>query len=59
MKCSALVCYVIAVYGGTRGIYNYGKSWMKAMRLFQSVAAELYQRFLPIRQKVFDGIKQN
>ena len=40
-----------------RGICN-GKSWMKAMKLFQSVAAALLQRFLSIRQKTFDGIEQ-
>ena len=37
MKYTALEFSVIAVYEGIRGIYN-GKSWMKAMRLFQSVA---------------------
>ena len=42
MKCSALAFYVIAVYGGIRGIYN-GKSWMKTMRLLQSVAAALFK----------------
>ena len=42
MKCSACDIYVIAVYGGIRGIYN-GKSWIKAMRLLQSVAAALLQ----------------
>ena len=42
MKCSAWEIYVIADYGGLRGIYN-GQSWMKAMRLFQSVAAALLQ----------------
>ena len=57
MKCTALGFYVIAVHGGIRGIYN-GKSWMKAMRLFQSVAAALLQRFLSIRQKAFDVIEQ-
>ena len=57
MKYSALGLYVIAVYGGIRGLYN-GKSWMKAMRLFQSEAAALLQRFLSIRQKAFDGIEQ-
>ena len=49
MECPALEFYVFAVYGGIRGIYN-GKSWMKAMRLFQCVAAALLQRFLSIRQ---------
>ena len=57
MNCSALEFYVIAVYGGITGIYN-GKSWMKAIRLFQSVAAALLQRFLSIRQNTFDGIEQ-
>ena len=57
MKCSALGFYVIAVHGGVRGINN-GKSWMKAMRLFQSVAAAILKWFLSIRQKAFDGIKQ-
>ena len=57
MKRSALKFYGIAVYGGIRGIYN-GKSWMKAMRLFQSVAAALLQRFLSIRQNTYDGIEQ-
>ena len=57
MKCSALEFYVIADYGGIRGIYD-EKSWMKAMRLFQSVAAALLQRFLSIRQNNFDGIEQ-
>ena len=57
MKCSVLEFYVIADYGGIIGIYN-EKSWMKAMRLFQSVAAALLQRFLPIRQNNFDGIVQ-
>ena len=57
MKCPALEFYVIAVYGEKRGIYN-GKSWMKAMRLFQSVAAALLQRFLSIRQKTVDGIEK-
>ena len=52
-----LYVYVIAFYGGTRGIYN-GKSWMKAMRLFQSVAAALLQRLLSIRQNAFDDIEQ-
>ena len=49
MKCSALEVYVIAVYKGIRGIYNV-KPWVKALRLFQSVAAALLQRFLSIRQ---------
>ena len=31
---------------------------MKAMRLLQSVAAALLQRFLSIRQKPFGGIEQ-
>ena len=57
MKCSALEFYVIAVYGGIRGTYNV-KSWMKNMRLFQSVAAALLQPFLSFRQKAFDGIEQ-
>ena len=57
MKYSGLEFYVIAVYGGIRGIYN-GKSWMKTMRLLQSVAATLLQRFLSIRQKAFDGLEQ-
>ena len=57
MECPALEFYIIAVYGGIRGIYN-GKSWMKAMRQFQSVAAALLQRFLSIRQKTVDGIGQ-
>ena len=57
MKCLAWAFYVIAVYGGIRGIYS-GKSWMKAMRLFQSVAAALLQWFLSIRQKTFDSIEQ-
>ena len=57
MKCLALEFYGIAVYGEIRSIYN-GKSWMKTMRLFQSVAAALLQRFLSIRQKAFDGIEQ-
>ena len=57
MKCSALEFYAIAVYGGIRGIYN-GKSWMKAMKLFDIVAAALLQQFLSIRQKTFDGIEQ-
>ena len=57
MKCSALKLFVIAVYGGIRGIYN-GKSWMKIKRLFQSVAASFLQRFLSIRQKAFDGVEQ-
>ena len=57
IECSALEFYFIAVYGGKRGIYK-GKSWMKAMRLFQSVAAALLQRFLSIRQNTVDGILQ-
>ena len=32
---------------------------MKAMRLFQSVAAALLQGFLSIRQNTFDGIEQH
>ena len=58
MKCLAFEFYVIAVYGGIRGICN-GKLWMKAMRLFQSVAAALLQRSMSIRQNTFDGIEQN
>ena len=57
MKCSALEFYVIADYGDIRGTYN-EKSWMKAMRLFQSVAAALLGRFLSIRQNNIDGIEQ-
>ena len=57
MKCSARELYVIAVYGGIRGTYN-EKSWKKAMRLSQSVAAALLQRFLSVRQNAFDGIEQ-
>ena len=57
MKCSALEFYGIAVSGVIRGIYN-GKSWMKAIMLFQSIVAALLQRFLSIRQNAFDGIKQ-
>ena len=38
--------------------YLQWKSWMKAMRLFQSIAAALLQRFLSIRQNTFDGIEQ-
>ena len=57
MKCSALEFYVTAVYGLIRGICN-GNLWMKAMRLFQSVAAALLQRFLSIRQQTFDVFEQ-
>ena len=45
------------VYGWIRGICNW-KSWIKSMRLFQSVAAALLQQFLSIRQITFDGIEQ-
>ena len=44
------------VYGWIRGICNW-KSWIKPMRLFQSVAAALLQQFLSIRQITFDGIE--
>ena len=42
---SALEFYVYAAFGGIIGIFN-GKSWMKAVRAFWSVAAALLQRFL-------------
>ena len=45
------------VYGWIRGICNW-KSWIKPMRLFQSVAAALLPEFLSIRQNTFDGIEQ-
>ena len=58
MKCSALDFCAIAVYGGIRVIYI-GKSWLKAMGLFQIVAAALLQRFLSIRQKTVDVNTRN
>ena len=45
MKCPALKVYVTAVYGGIRGIFN-EKSWVRLMRIFQSVAGAFLQRFL-------------
>ena len=54
---SALEFYVTAVYGGIRGIFNW-KSWVKSMKVFQSVAAALLQRFLSTGQKIVDDIEQ-
>ena len=49
MRGSVLEFYVNAAYGGIIGIFN-RKSWMKAMRAFQSVGAALLQRFLSTGQ---------
>ena len=57
MKCSALEFYATEAYGGLIGIFN-GKSWVKVMRSFRSVAAALLQRFLSSGQKTFDDIEQ-
>ena len=43
MKWSALEFDVTAVYGGIRGLFN-RKSWVKAMRIIQIVAATLLHR---------------
>ena len=41
-----------------QSIEECGKSWVKAMRVFRSVAAALLQRFLSTGQKTVDGIMQ-
>ena len=44
MKGPALDFYVTEAYGGIRGMF--GKSCVKAMKVFGAVAAALFQRFM-------------
>ena len=57
MKGSGLEWYITKAYGGLTGIFN-GKSWVKAMRAFRSVAAALLQRLLSSGHKTFEEIEK-
>ena len=57
MEGSGLEVYISAAYGGLTSIFN-GKSWVKALRAYRSVAAALLHNFLSTGQKTFEQIDE-
>ncbi len=55
VKGSGIEVFIGAAYGGLKGIMN-GKSWVRALRAYRSVAAALLKSFLSTGRKTFDDI---
>ena len=55
MKGSGIEVYIGAAYGGLKGIMS-GKSWVKTLRAFRSIAAGLLKSFLSTGRKTFNDI---